>query len=176
VTRLLRQFCPALAYGPEAREASAMKSFTKHLRSPLRLLVAAASASATLSGAAQQAAPEEIIVTSSIIAQPRREIGTAVSVSAGGQSTCAVNNSGELFCWGNHENGELGDGTTPAPGAGSITPVRVAGTQDYSSVSVGGTHACARTNGGGARCWATSGDRSGRPSSGRRLDGGSRSP
>jgi hypothetical protein len=80
-------------------------------------------------------------------------IGTAVSVSAGGQSTCAVNNSGELFCWGNHENGELGDGTTPAPGAGSITPVRVAGTQDYSSVSVGGTHACARTNGGGARCW-----------------------
>jgi alpha-tubulin suppressor-like RCC1 family protein len=80
-------------------------------------------------------------------------IGTAVSISAGGQSTCAVNSSGELFCWGNHENGELGDGTTPAPGAGSITPVRVAGAQDYTSVSVGGTHACARTSGGGARCW-----------------------
>ena len=80
-------------------------------------------------------------------------IGAAVSVSAGGQSTCAVASSGELFCWGNHENGELGDGTPAAPGAGSITPVRVAGAQDYSSVSVGGTHACARTNGGGARCW-----------------------
>src|SRR5688572_8587683 len=80
-------------------------------------------------------------------------IGAAVSVSAGGQSTCAVAGSGELFCWGNHENGELGDGTPAAPGAGSITPVRVAGAQDYSSVSVGGTRACARTNGGAARCW-----------------------
>ena len=58
-----------------------MKSFTKNLRSALGLLAAAASVLATFPAAAQQTAPaEEIVVTSSIVAQPRRQIGTAVSV------------------------------------------------------------------------------------------------
>ena len=57
-----------------------MNLFTNHPGNALRMLAALALASATLCGAAQQAAPEEIVVTSSIVAQPRREIGTAVSV------------------------------------------------------------------------------------------------
>lgn len=49
-------------------------------RIPLRSLAAVGVALAASSGAAQQAPPEEIVVTSSMIAQPRRQIGTAVSV------------------------------------------------------------------------------------------------
>ena len=103
-----------------------MKSFTKHLRSPLRLLVAAASASATLSGAAQQAAPEEIIVTSSIIAQPRREIGTAVSVIE----------SGEIELRGYADMADVlrtqtGIGVSNSGGAGKSTAVFIRGEDSF---------------------------------------------
>ena len=57
-----------------------MKSLTNSPRSAIRLLAAVASASAALSVGAQQTALEEIVVTSSIVEQPRRQIGTAVSV------------------------------------------------------------------------------------------------
>ncbi len=57
-----------------------MKSFPKNLRSAVRSLVAAAAALAASTAAAQPTPPEEIVVTSSIVAQPRRQIGTAVSV------------------------------------------------------------------------------------------------
>jgi vitamin B12 transporter len=53
---------------------------TRNSLDALRSLVAVGAALAASSGAAQQAAPEEIVVTSSIIAQPRRQIGTAMSV------------------------------------------------------------------------------------------------
>lgn len=79
--------------------------------------------------------------------------GSAVSISAGGRSVCAVMGSGELFCWGNHDHGQLGNGAPIAPGATSLTPVRVAGAQDYAMVSVGTAHACAKTLSGSARCW-----------------------
>jgi vitamin B12 transporter len=57
-----------------------MKNPTKNPRSAVHSVAALASAIAASSGIAQQAPPEEIVVTSSIIAQPRRQIGTAVSV------------------------------------------------------------------------------------------------
>src|SRR5688572_20250303 len=57
-----------------------MKTFTKTPRSVVGSLAAVGSALAASSGAGQQTPPEEIVVTSSIIAQPRRQIGTAVSV------------------------------------------------------------------------------------------------
>ena len=53
---------------------------TRNPRNALRSLAAVGVALAASSGAAQQTPPEEIVVTSSIIAQPRRQIGTAVSV------------------------------------------------------------------------------------------------
>jgi vitamin B12 transporter len=49
-------------------------------RPDLRSLTALGAALAASSAAAQQTRPEEIVVTSSIVAQPRRQIGTAVSV------------------------------------------------------------------------------------------------
>jgi vitamin B12 transporter len=58
-----------------------MKTVTKNPRSIVGSLSAAVGAAfAVSSAAAQQTPPDEIVVTSSIIAQPRRQIGTAVSV------------------------------------------------------------------------------------------------
>ena len=53
---------------------------TQNSRTALRFLATVGAAVAAAPGAAQQARPEEIVVTSSIVAQPRREIGTAMSV------------------------------------------------------------------------------------------------
>ena len=47
----------------------------------------------------------------------------ATQVSAGTKHTCALLDSGEIWCWGDNSSGQLGDGTTIA----SITPVRVGG-------------------------------------------------
>src|SRR5688572_8658736 len=58
-----------------------MKSWTfRYHPAALRSLVAAAAVLAAVFAAAQQPRPEEIVVTSSIIAQPRRQVGTAMSV------------------------------------------------------------------------------------------------
>ncbi|MEM6954587.1 MAG: MopE-related protein [Myxococcota bacterium] len=35
-----------------------------------------------------------------------------VQLASGGQSTCALRESGELLCWGRNHRGQLGDGTT----------------------------------------------------------------
>ncbi len=53
---------------------------TRNSLKVLRPLAAVGAALAASSGAAQQTPPEEIVVTSSMIAQPRRQIGTAMSV------------------------------------------------------------------------------------------------
>ena len=37
---------------------------------------------------------------------------TFVTISAGINHTCAVANTGEVYCWGSNTAGELGDGST----------------------------------------------------------------
>ena len=60
--------------------------------------------------------------------------GDVVSISAGGEFTCAVKANGEVFCWGNNEDGQLNDGTT----ANQNLPVLAKNVQDAVLVS-GGT-------------------------------------
>jgi vitamin B12 transporter len=103
-----------------------MKSLTKDLRSALHLLGAVASALATLSAAAQQTVPEEIVVTSSIVAQPRRQIGTAVSVIE----------SEEIALRGYEDLAEVlrtqpGIGVSNSGGAGKSTAVFIRGEDSY---------------------------------------------
>jgi alpha-tubulin suppressor-like RCC1 family protein len=80
-------------------------------------------------------------------------IGTAVSVSVANHSACVTINTGEVDCWGANDFGQLGDGSVVSASANSVTPVRVLGAQDYSSVSVSGNHVCGRTTSGEVRCW-----------------------
>ena len=86
----------------------------------------------------------------------------AVALSAGTKHTCASRTDGRVFCWGNNDAGQLGDGTS---GGFSNTPVLVGGLTGgaFISLATGGAHTCAiRVDGtilyGTVFCW---GDNSG---------------
>jgi alpha-tubulin suppressor-like RCC1 family protein len=80
----------------------------------------------------------------------------AVRVEAGDATTCAVMADGRVLCWGDDEEGKLGDGVGGA-GARSLVPVPVPGidgvTQVAIDVAVSGFHACAVLEGGYVWCW-----------------------
>ena len=81
-----------------------------------------------------------------------------VAIATGGRHSCALNEGGEVFCWGAGELGQLGTGFASI----HATPVRVnfpAGAYDgdrsprASGVSTGLNHTCARLATGSAWCW-----------------------
>jgi alpha-tubulin suppressor-like RCC1 family protein len=89
-----------------------------------------------------------------------------VGQSGGAYHTCALDTSGNAYCWGSNASGELGDGTTVS----SSVPVRVVGGLTFVSLAGGTQHTCGLTAGGAAYCWGSAssgalGDSSGRPHS-----------
>ena len=75
----------------------------------------------------------------------------ATAVTAGGGHTCAVDVTGQLWCWGRGDSGQLGDGAgvnQPTP-----TPVSLPGGPTVRSLSAGGAHTCAVDQAGGVWCW-----------------------
>jgi alpha-tubulin suppressor-like RCC1 family protein len=78
-------------------------------------------------------------------------ITDAIALAAGGRSTCALQATGTLSCWGDDAAGQLGDGTVASP-AVNPAPVAVSGLLGVSSVIVGDAHACA-TVAGTLSCW-----------------------
>ncbi len=75
------------------------------------------------------------------------------SISAGGQTTCALTASGVALCWGRGTDGQLGNGAS----RNSSVPVLVRGGHEFSSVEVGFYHTCALTRAGEAYCWGATG-------------------
>lgn len=73
-----------------------------------------------------------------------------VQISAGQGHACARKTDGTLWCWGNSDLGELGDGTLI--GKASPGQVQALG-HDVSSVSVGDFHVCAIKNDNSLWCW-----------------------
>ena len=72
-------------------------------------------------------------------------------IAAGSLHTCAITTAGGLKCWGQDSNGQLGN---DAAFTNQPTPVDVLGlTSGVASVSAGGSHTCAVTTAGGAKCW-----------------------
>ena len=75
-----------------------------------------------------------------------------VDVAAGGSHACAVLGTGGVRCWGENDNGRLGDGNS----AGNInrsSPVVVTGLSDAVAIDAGFAQSCARRANGALSCW-----------------------
>jgi hypothetical protein len=77
----------------------------------------------------------------------------AVGIAAAYQAACAVKSSGAVACWGNNNQGQLGNGTTTS----SLTPVTVSGLNNATAITAcdgsSVTTVCTATTAGGAVCW-----------------------
>jgi alpha-tubulin suppressor-like RCC1 family protein len=86
---------------------------------------------------------------------------TAVATSD--RHTCALDLSGNVWCWGANVVGQLGDGTTTArnvatrvcaSGSGQDCP-NGAPLSGVTAIAVGRSFSCALTTSGGVKCWGT---------------------
>src|SRR5664280_1093122 len=72
-----------------------------------------------------------------------------VQVVTGYAHTCALAPSGQAYCWGNNDEGHLGDNTTTQ----RSTPVAVQqGGTTFTSITSGSFHTCGLTSAGAAYC------------------------
>jgi alpha-tubulin suppressor-like RCC1 family protein len=83
-------------------------------------------------------------------------VSAAVQIGTGSNHSCAVTESGAVYCWGAGSAGQLGDGGS----SDRYAPVQVLGVggvgvlADAVQVACGAAHCCAlRRSGGGAVCW-----------------------
>jgi alpha-tubulin suppressor-like RCC1 family protein len=73
------------------------------------------------------------------------------SIAEGLQHTCAVTTTGEAWCWGANQDGQLGDGTTDI----RLTPTRVLLNLPLSGIVAGRNSSCGLAASGQALCWGT---------------------
>jgi alpha-tubulin suppressor-like RCC1 family protein len=77
------------------------------------------------------------------------------TVSLGTKHSCVVKTDGTLWCWGDNDKGQLGDGTTLA----KTTPTRInfPANVKIATVSAADLHTCAIDTDGGVWCWGDNG-------------------
>ena len=80
-------------------------------------------------------------------------ITDAVAVTAGPSHSCALHENGTISCWGDNDDGQLGDGTGGEFGDESLVPVRVNGISDATAVATSWSHSCALHENGTISCW-----------------------
>lgn len=85
------------------------------------------------------------------VAIPRLSHG-AIEIAAGVGHSCALIESGAVYCWGNNANGELGDGT----GIQRLSPTAVSGlSTGVVQVAARDARSCATRVSGEVLCWGT---------------------
>ena len=77
------------------------------------------------------------------------------SVSGSFSHSCALTTTGTVLCWGDNNEGQLGNGTM---GERAPTPVPVAGNLTFRALSVGREFACAIASDGAPYCWGRNAD------------------
>jgi alpha-tubulin suppressor-like RCC1 family protein len=75
-------------------------------------------------------------------------VKVGAKVAAGGYHTCAIKEDGSLWCWGDNEEGQIGDGTWED----KKSPVKII-ESGVVSVAAGGFHTCAIKEDGSLWCW-----------------------
>lgn len=74
---------------------------------------------------------------------------TGITASVDISPTCSVLSDGSVRCWGDNDDGQLGNGTTES----SRSPVSVNGISTALKVAEGASHACAALSDGTVKCW-----------------------
>ncbi len=78
--------------------------------------------------------------------------GGFAQLAPGGGHTCArSNNTGDVWCWGANDLGQLGQGVLGT--SFNNKPLRVPSLSGIASVAAGRYHTCALTSGGAVSCW-----------------------
>jgi alpha-tubulin suppressor-like RCC1 family protein len=73
-----------------------------------------------------------------------------IAITSGDAHTCALSNTGDVFCWGANSFGQLGDFSQEV----SPLPVRVPRLSgDINAIAAGTNHSCALTSNGDVWCW-----------------------
>jgi len=76
-------------------------------------------------------------------------------IAAARSHVCGVLQSGDVFCWGRNDDGEIGNGETAAE---EVPPTHVEGLDKIIDVEVGLAHVCALRSGGTVYCWGNNED------------------
>ncbi len=82
---------------------------------------------------------------------------SAIAISTGTFMTCAITNDGMGYCWGENDEGQLGNGTTNSR---QMTPAEVLFPSGYTpvSISAGDDFACALMDNRKVMCWGENND------------------
>ena len=94
---------------------------------------------------------------SAFMSQPDTVLGLtapALTISAGGQHSCALLEGGLVQCWGCNEYGQLGNGSF----TNSVSPTTVNLPRDAVAITAGGNHTCALLDDGSVKCWGAGAD------------------
>lgn len=111
------------------------------------VLIVAFIFSSNFAGAQVDATDGKLNVATGV--QTLDQAGTAVvQVEAGESHACALLKSGQVFCWGANDVGQLGTDVFS-----SIGPVQVDGLSNVKQIAAGGDHSCALKRNGRVFCW-----------------------
>ena len=90
----------------------------------------------------------------SVVPLPVSGAALFTQISAGGEHTCAVDTTGDVWCWGRNNFGQLGTGAVSTPFVAQAAPLRVnAGATKFKEVAAGKFHTCALGTDNLVQCW-----------------------
>ena len=72
-------------------------------------------------------------------------------LTVGPNRSCGLTREGRAYCWGNNDNGVLGNGNNSM----RTVPTEVVGGLQFMTISIGFNHTCGLTRAGEAYCWGT---------------------
>ena len=80
--------------------------------------------------------------------------GCVTALALGDNHGCALEANGTIWCWGNNDNGQLGDGTTTTrPAAVQVVDDHGIAITTFVAVTAGANHTCGLEANGVALCW-----------------------